>query len=261
MPKSKTEPTTVQCVADLIEAAQSAFGTDVRGHPWFRGQAKSDSNWRLVPKVHRKFSDKDELTFTRNFRMWAPARHSRCPSAGSFDDWLCLMQHFGLPTRLLDWSASPLVAAYFAVCVESFDAPAVIWCLSPIDMNEVFCGYASMISLGGSTAKQLLTAAFVGSTPDKLALAVMHQEVDLRMMVQQGRFTIHGDRVPLEEHPEASRFLKKLEIPQESRLTFKRELRVLGIRRATLFPDLQSLAYELESEWTNSTDAPAIEQT
>ena len=49
---------------------------------------------------------------------------------GSDDDWywLCVAQHYGLPTRLLDWSYSPQIALHFATCnVDRYDQDGAIW--------------------------------------------------------------------------------------------------------------------------------------
>lgn len=43
-------------------------------------------------------------------------------------EWLALMQHFGAPTRLLDFTQSPYVATYFAV--EDATEDSVIWAVN-----------------------------------------------------------------------------------------------------------------------------------
>src|SRR6185436_7349399 len=92
----------------------------------------------------------------------------------------------------------------------------------------------------------------------------MGQEVDLRMTVQLGGFTIHGAAVPLEQHPNASNFLRKLMIPAKHRKNFQKELWLLGIRRSMLFPDIVNLAHELAERpfqaqaWSDDEDAEQI---
>jgi hypothetical protein len=90
-------------------------------------------------------------------------------------------------------------------------------------------------------------AAFEGATPRDEVLAVMGQDVDMRMTVQQGAFTIHGSDKPLEELAAAG-CLAKLIIPADSKPTFDDELWVLGMRRSSLFPDLANLALDLANE-------------
>lgn len=80
-------------------------------------------------------------------------------------------------------------------------------------------------------------------------LAAVGQDVDMRMTIQQGTFTIHGDATPLEERSGAWDFLAKFIIPEEAKDTFREELWVLGVRRSTLFPDLGNLAEDLANDW------------
>ena len=103
----------------------------------FRGM--SDASWRMQTSLERlKTPPADiqdvEAALLRSFRKYAPR--------GAFaegSDWeaLSVGQHNGLPTRVLDWSVSPLVAAHFATNErEHFSKAGVIWCVDVIMLRD-----------------------------------------------------------------------------------------------------------------------------
>lgn len=84
---------------------------------WFRGQAKFGKP--LDPPIFRQRRPGnfyDETNLFEHLRGRAPGYSDRYSSAF---DWLCLMQHYSIPTRLLDWSEGVLPALYFAVSKDS----------------------------------------------------------------------------------------------------------------------------------------------
>ena len=88
---------------------------------YFRGLPNVE--WALMPGVAR--SDKAPTAGFRpdvERRLFAEFKRmaQNFLSSSNFSDldWLALAQHFGLPTRLLDWTENPLVAAWFAVSDE-----------------------------------------------------------------------------------------------------------------------------------------------
>lgn len=231
---------------DLINAvghAEKAFRTET----WWRGQSE---DWPLLSGIHRpslcpkEKQDRCEKDLTRRFLLGARTRHGHWPE-GDYALQLAMMQHYRLPTRLLDWTESPLFALFFAV-QNSDDRQGVLWALCPAKLNEKGFQTATLLSPYREDVQILFKSPFVDSdeNADKVA-AVSIRHVDIRMTVQLSVFSIHGSRVPLNENDGSDQFLIKFEIPPKSKQMLRLELIALGIRESNIFPDLDHLADEL----------------
>jgi len=218
---------------------------------WFRGHKVA--TWELRPSLWRDYTPAEERNFTNRFRSRAAIRRPVSPRRDDYAGWLSLMQHYTLPTRLLDWTRSPLIAAYFAVTayapkdVEPKDA--IIWMLWPHWLN-VREGFEDLTyPIDSNTSLKMLEPAFKGGEENNKVMAVMAVEHDLRMFVQQGAFTIHSERAPLNERNEGYEYrgipyLQPLLIEKEHVHRMALEVHACSIVRGDIFPDLQSLAEE-----------------
>jgi hypothetical protein len=122
----------VKDMAQLIQQLRQVAPSFGRNEYWFRGHTQQ-RDWPLVASVHRYFDAASERQLALQFQVGAIGRSSQCPADDDFGSWLVLMQHYGLPTRLLDWTRSLIVAAYFAVLHEPVDEDAAIWVWLPSD--------------------------------------------------------------------------------------------------------------------------------
>ena len=220
---------------------------------WFRGL--TSTSYDLVPSGKRGYSTKQEQYFYNEFYCRAGTRHSRCPDEADLAGWLSLMQHYRLPTRLLDWSFSPLIAAYFSVAgANDADEDACIWALAPSILNESQSFEPLLYPLSANSLRPLLEPAKKGvDTTDKI-IAAMAVEVDPRMQMQQGAFTVHASLTPLNLLEGSDRWLRRFVVPSDAVAALRSELKLLGLRADYLFPDLEALAKELR--WLIRPDRP-----
>jgi hypothetical protein len=120
----------IRSIEDVIR-----IGTDLR-HCWFRGHSTIVGS--LVPVVHREpfCSARDNIEFwaAQRFRLRASSFTADLPKWDDYVSWLLLMQHHGVPTRLLDWTENVLVGLYFAVC-ESERVDGELWCMHHGELN------------------------------------------------------------------------------------------------------------------------------
>ena len=236
---------------DIAELTQAVVAI-TRGYgdskPWWRGHSNID--WSLLPSLYRRELSAKEHNINARFRMMAKARYANCPRSNAPFPWLFLMQHYRLPTRLLDWSQSPLIALYFALETDVDEASdAAVWALLPTGLNLQQMGEGKICLYGSRSLGRLAAEAFVRNTkkPDIRILSVLTEQSDPRHMVQQSTFTIHGSNTPIEVLPDADAYLARIRIPEKTKPTFRQLLSLLGISRATLFPDLDNLAIELSA--------------
>jgi hypothetical protein len=243
-------PLVINSVQDLIGAATWAVNRFSCEELWWRGQW--DSTWSVVPGVHRR-GIVDHGVYERNllarFQRRAIPRigGDRIPS-NSFE-WLFLAQHHGLPTRLLDWTASPLFALYFAVCrqIPSGNGAAV-YALDPFRLNQVLNEQHCLFGAGNKTVRDRLQAAFRDTTCQSDAPAALNSsETNLRMQVQLSCFTVHATAQPLESCDQNGLYLARFHVPNFAHNQIKAQLGGLGVTRSNLFPDLYNLARDLSA--------------
>jgi hypothetical protein len=131
----------VKSITDLVSRVELDLN-QWTSLPWFRGESNypNDSggnSTQLLPKLYRTTQDgrnHNENRLLQNFRLKAPTLGlDEIPDRNHTDQWLFLAQHFGLPTRLLDWTESLLAALYFALKRSD----PVVWMLDPIGLNNL----------------------------------------------------------------------------------------------------------------------------
>lgn len=101
----------------------------------FRGMTHMDDDLRttLVRLGGKQVNQEGHLL--RNFRKYAS--RDAVPR-DSIWNWLALAQHHGLPSRLMDWTFSPLVAMHFATQdIDTFDIDGIIWCVDYHKMHDL----------------------------------------------------------------------------------------------------------------------------
>jgi hypothetical protein len=238
----------IDVLAQLVEEVYASAGT----RWWFRGQR--DEKWSVLPTVKRGYSKKQERIIANLFYARARTRYPSCPPENDYGSWLALMQHHGLPTRLLDWTHSPLVAAYFAT---KFDwdmgighslTDAAIWMLEPQRLNESQKYPAVFPPLNAVSLRPFLRPAFKEQLEGRrTVLPASPLETDLKMLAQQSAFTVHVTDTALDKLQGCEQWLKKIRIPAQNTQTIRQELDVLGFRLADLFPDLFNLAREIKN--------------
>ncbi len=234
-------------LTDAVVVAAHVAASAPRRTIWWRGHARLE--WQLVPEVWRGPQGYDptwEQDAALRFRAHAGTRHAHCPPVSDTPSWLFLMRHYGGPTRLLDWSLSPLVALFFATETDD-SVNGTLWGLSPGGLNKAQVGDMGLFVPHTKKLQPFFNAAFgdaPGPSPEKI-IAIAPHETDVRMLVQQSVFTIHGTSRDLATLEEASTFLWRCDVDASAKDLIRRELDLLGIDRFRLFPDLSTLGREV----------------
>ena len=163
-------------------------------------------------------------------------------------EWLALMQDHGAPTRLLDFTWSPYVAAFFAL--HNATGEGVIWACNPVELEKT---KRIELEKPGNFRK-----FFLESSDDFVWLAEPYA-MNRRLIAQSGTFLVpavldKSIEEILKDYPNPKDTLIKFIMPTDRvREKGMRELYRMNITQSTLFPDLdglaRSLAYELEFHW------------
>ncbi len=227
-------------IADLIEHF-SYFN----GHDWlFRGV--TDTTHDLIPKVGREtarklkrqkgskqrvrvpYRPKDERAVLTMFKQQARAHLDSPPRNGL--EWLAIAQHFGLPTRLLDWTDGLLVAAWFAVekgGAEKKNVDSAIWVTKGV----------SSVDPDYKDDPLALDTAKIYRPP----------HISPRISAQGSVLMICPDPTEVVGLP----FCRKIVIDKSAKFTIKKRLNSCGINRRHLFPDLSGLTEHLSWMYKN----------
>ena len=219
--------------------------------PWFRGQ--SSTRWGLEPNIYRLDLGDDEDEIRLEFKRRASQLLAEREPTNEWA-WYFLMQHFGAPTRLLDWTDSALIALFFAVNSAPPATPssetAVVWILNPYGLNRRVIGVDSPVQTNWEFADRYLTPVYAGLMKEELPIAIDPVHTARRIAVQNSRFTVHGIRHDgLVEATRSTGHLVKVEIPRHRLDAIRPDLRTCGVTDTAVFPDIEGLSRDLIRFW------------
>lgn len=225
----------------------------------FRGL--SDASYRLETTLMRLKGEYGGLErhLLRNFKKYA---HRSVVSRDSLWHWLSVAQHFGLPTRLLDWTYSPFFAMHFATAnVEKFGLDGVIWAVNYVKVHQLLpTRLQDQLEREGANVFTVeMLSESVKSLDDLPALAdepfVIFFEppsIDDRIINQFAFFSVTSDpRLSLDAwldiHPERWR---RIIIPAELKWEIRDKLDQANITERVLFPGLDGLSRWLKRHYS-----------
>jgi len=154
-----------------------------------------------------------------------------------YEDWelLAIAQHWGMPTRLLDWTADALAGLWFAVSKPPRDKRdhGVVWVID--EPNE------RSISHGDNIFALEKTCFF------------QPPHIDGRIPAQSSWFSVYrhnrAEYFPLEEQTRYANNVTTFDVPRNLFEPLRKQLRLLGVHHAKLFPDLYGLGKDIQTQF------------
>lgn len=275
---------------EVIETIRDTYPTDtiinspVTTHLLFRGI--SDSTYPLIPGVLRKDITMIENKTIENekYTAWVAERYIlkdfiaeargyiKDISSDDYYRWSEYAQHYGVPTRYLDWTSNPLVALYFA-CKNNETKNSCVWLLHLKNYIR-FSGFQKIKKKEnrlkytlGEVINQLIMDEEIIDYP----IVYKPYYIDNRMSAQSSFFMVWGNKsdsldalIPPENYmhynkqfepvkvygkDQEQHVVLKLNINSDRKLPFLRELDMMGINEKTLFPGLDGIGRYLERKY------------
>jgi hypothetical protein len=252
---------TVESIRQYVELIEGilAGGNSV---PWYRGCRAGHSELKPTLFRHRDVVDIDSLKKLER-QVLSRFKQQCVPYlTRSLDEpweYVFLAQHFGVPTRLLDWTENPFVALYFALETNpSLDdcGDSTIWILDPAKWNQFVLAQSSYE--GGPLSTD--DPDFTGYEPSpagptrKDPVGIYGTHNSARIVAQKGVFTIFGLNIsPMEEMYLASDYpadcLVRVNLPSDRLDGLRAGLSSIGITHSVIWQDLDGLARDIKREF------------
>jgi hypothetical protein len=225
---------------------------------WFRGHP--DMAYRLAPSALRYDSaiDRDRaLGLIAEMKRFLEMKLPRPPAPDNDLGWMQVAQHYGLPTRLLDWTQNAAVALFFA-CYKDPNADGLVALVNPIELNQNTQKKSPRQSGSaiGSRARifnferdQNIIKPYFRldgriNLRGKQTIAIAPTWNNERIALQQGAFTLHGSRrFELDRHQADS--LLYVPILSEHKASLLNELERVGIGEMFIYPEPEHVCAHL----------------
>jgi hypothetical protein len=216
-----------------------------------------------------------------NYDEWPPLmdfsqRGGRFPDSdeiGPVNSWgtYYLAQHYGIPTRLLDWTESFMSALFFATDGIEAASEACVWVLNPEALNEISVGFRGIVSPENNKELEIwlpegVKEAKVEVCPhaagaeynNENPIAIYPRHHNERIRSQTGFFTVHGrdetsiNDFILKSGRSTDGLIARLRFRGVDSLNLRRQVGEIGIVRSLIYPDLDNFGKELKEfyKWT-----------
>jgi hypothetical protein len=227
---------------------------------WFRGTRDAEKH-HLVPTLYRHATKTDAESLTKlETELMTAFRHRSPPFVREIpkDDFelLFLMQHHGVPTRLLDWSENPYVSLFFSLENARSEEPAnatdaAVWVLDPYALNvSALANHRNTERI--LAANDVLLSAYKPQlhvdNSGALPVAMYGVHNSQRIVAQRGVFVLFGSSTtPMNKVPliVEKKILRQLVIAKEVKNEMFAALSNLGVTDSVVYPDLDGLAREI----------------
>jgi hypothetical protein len=249
--RSLPDDALIRGVSDLVAALDELRRDATLAPIWFRGCTRKA--YRLVPSLGRDpFELKHERGLINAFKQNAVHLAEHRPQ--SEWEWVFLARHHGVPTRLLDWTESPLIGLYFAVnsvqlSDRNDDHDGALWVLLPTALNieasitPLLAGDVPIFEDDDPDLRNYLPSTLAREKATRLNPAAgIAGRYSRRMRAQHSVFTVaHREPIAI-EGVGGKDHIGRYIIPASAKAGLRRELLTLKLDPFTVFPELDNAA-------------------
>ncbi len=279
----------INTLSEYIDLVNTIHNKE-QGEPWFRGH--SSAQYLLTPGVLR---DTHSLVDARGYKvskdtvinsghivggnyrpekMLESFKRKAVPFLNDKPkndfEWLFIMQHHGVPTRLIDWTTNAMVALYFAIMPlspnrhtstsdagEQFlseddeyrDDGSAIFVINPKKINNKLHNINYPVNISEEFDKYSHYVTPMNNTRAEFPICITAPHITPRIRAQSGMFTLHGSKIEsLDSYQVLRPLIRKIFVPHSQAIKIRNELRNFGVTTSYIFPDLEGVCREISEE-------------